>query len=38
MAKGFPPRWIKDIFTFATSSVILNGTAGKEFKYKRGVI
>jgi hypothetical protein len=39
-AKGLPDkwlRWISDLFSFATSSVLLNGTAGKEFKCKRGV-
>lgn len=38
--KGFPPRWIKwveDLLSSATSCVLLNGTAGKEFKCKRGV-
>jgi hypothetical protein len=39
-AKGFPDRWIKwvqDLFCSATSSVLLNGTAGKDFPCKRGV-
>lgn len=39
-AMGFPERWIKwtkDILSSATSSVLLNGTAGKEFKCKWGV-
>jgi hypothetical protein len=39
-AKGLPDkwlRWISDLFSSATSSVLLNGTAGKEFKCKRGV-
>jgi hypothetical protein len=39
-AKGFPPkwlRWIEELLTTATSSVLLNGTAGKDFKCTRGV-
>jgi retron-type reverse transcriptase len=39
-AKGFPNKWVKwieDMFNSATSSVLLNGTAGKDFKCKRGV-
>lgn len=39
-AKGFCPKWIKwvgDIFSSATSSALVNGVAGKEFKCKRGV-
>jgi hypothetical protein len=39
-AKGFPPKWIRwvdDLLSTATSSMLLNGTAGKELKCKRGV-
>jgi hypothetical protein len=39
-AKGFPLKWVRwteDILTSATSSILLNGTTGKEFKCKRGV-
>lgn len=39
-AKGFPTKWItwiESLFSLATSSVLMNGTAGKEFKCKRGV-
>jgi hypothetical protein len=39
-AKGFPDKWlawVAELFNTATSSVLLNGTAGKEFKCKRGV-
>jgi hypothetical protein len=39
-AKGFPLkwlRWIEELLSIATSSVLLNGTAGKEFKCTRGV-
>jgi hypothetical protein len=38
--KGFPTRWIswvEDLLSSATSAVLLNGTAGKDFKCKRGV-
>jgi hypothetical protein len=39
-AKGFPDKWlawVDNLFNTATSSVLLNGTAGKEFKCLRGV-
>jgi hypothetical protein len=39
-AKGFPLRWIRwtdEILSSATSSVLFNGVAGKEFKCRRGV-
>jgi hypothetical protein len=40
-AKGFPDikclSWVANLFSTATSSVLLNGTAGKEFKCLRGV-
>jgi hypothetical protein len=29
--------WIAELFGIATSSMLLNGTVGKEFKCKRGV-
>jgi hypothetical protein len=35
--KGFPERWIQDILSIGTSSVLLNGTPGKVFHYRRGV-
>jgi hypothetical protein len=40
-AKGFPLkwlRWIGDLLSTATSSVLLNGTAKKDFKCTRGVL
>jgi hypothetical protein len=39
-AKGFPAKWIlwvESLMNSATTSVLLNGTAGKEFLCKRGV-
>jgi hypothetical protein len=39
-AKGFLDKWlawVAELFNTATSSVLLNGTAGKEFKCKIGV-
>lgn len=39
-AKGFPGKWLRwmdDILSSATSAVLLNGVAGKEFRCKRGV-
>jgi hypothetical protein len=39
-AKGFPDKWlawVDNLFNTATSSVLLNGTAEKEFKCLRGV-
>lgn len=38
-AKGFSSKWVKWIdylLSSATTSVLLNGTAGKEFKCRRG--
>jgi hypothetical protein len=35
--KSFPDKWYAKMFSTITSSVFLNGTAGKEFKCKRGV-
>lgn len=38
--KGFSPRWIRwvqDILSTATPSVLLNGVARKDFKCRRGV-
>lgn len=40
-AKGFGPRWINwahKKLNSATTSVLLNGVAGKVIHYKRGVI
>lgn len=37
-AKGFPLKWVKwieDLLSSATSSVLVNGTSGKEFKCKK---
>jgi hypothetical protein len=39
-AKGFPGKWLRwmdDILSSATSAVLLNGVARKEFRCKRGV-
>jgi hypothetical protein len=39
-AKGFPPKWVccvEDLLISATTYVLLNGCAGKEFSCKRGV-
>jgi hypothetical protein len=39
-AKGVPPKWlswVKELLSTATSSVLLNGTTGKDFKCSRGV-
>jgi hypothetical protein len=35
--KGFPAKWIQDILSIGTSSVMLNGTSGKVFHCRRGV-
>ena len=38
--KGFPRKWLawmKSIFESGTSSILLNGTSGKVFHYRRGV-
>jgi hypothetical protein len=33
--KGFPLRWIQNILTIGTSSILLNGTPGKVFHCRR---
>jgi hypothetical protein len=38
--KGFPDkwiRWVQDLLSSATTSVLLNGTVGKKIVCKRGV-
>jgi hypothetical protein len=38
--KSIPPKrikWVEDWLCSATTVVLLNGTAGNDFKFKRGV-
>ena len=38
--KGFPPlvlKWVKEILTSGSSSILLNGVPGKKFHCRRGV-